>query len=152
MTVYLDTSSLVKLFIEEAGSDDVRALVAGATVASSVVAYPEARAAFARRRRERTLTPRAFAAAKRALDGDWSTYVSVEVTADVARQAGELAERYRLRGFDSVHLASFVVIASHAAHGDVAFSSFDTTLNRAADTWLRQAGRASVSRRRAPRS
>jgi len=152
MTVYLDTSSLVKLFIEEAGSDDVRALVDGATVATSVVAYPEARAAFARRRRERNLTLRAFAAAKRALDGDWSTYASVEVTADVARQAGELAERYALRGFDSVHLASFVAIASHAAHGGVAFSSFDTTLNRAADTWLRQARRASVSRRQAPRS
>ena len=131
MTVYLDTSSLVKLFIEEAGSDDVRALVAGATVASSVVAYPEARAAFARRRRERTLTPRAFAAAKHALDGDWSTYVSVEVTADVARQAGELAERYRLRGFDSIHLACFDALARESGREAVLFSSFDEAQNRA---------------------
>jgi predicted nucleic acid-binding protein len=151
MMVYLDTSSLVKVFIEEAGSDEVRALVEGATVATSVIAYPEARAAFARRRRERTLTPRAFAAAKRALDGDWPTYASLEVTADVARHAGELAERYALRGFDSMHLASFVAVASQAAEGDVAFSSFDSALNRAADTWLRQARRASVSPRR-PRS
>jgi len=150
MTVYLDTSSLVKVFIEEAGSDEVRALVEGATVATSVIAYAEARAAFARRRRERTLTPRAFAAAKRALDGDWPTYASLEVTADVARHAGELAERYALRGFDSVHLASFVAVARQAAEGDVAFSSFDSALNRAADTWLRQARRARVTRR--PRS
>ena len=132
MTVYLDTSSLVKLFIEEAGSDDVRALVDGATVATSVVAYPEARAAFARRRRERTLTTSAFAAAKRALDGDWSTYVTVEVTAEIARQAGELAERYRLRGFDSIHLASFDTLARASGGKATQFSSFDATLNRAA--------------------
>jgi predicted nucleic acid-binding protein len=132
MTVYLDTSSLVKLFIEEAGSDDVRALVEGATVATSIVAYPEARAAFARRRRERTLTAGALAAAKRALDGDLSTYVIVEVTADIARHAGELAERYRLRGFDSIHLASFDTLAREGGGEATQFSSFDTTLNRAA--------------------
>ena len=52
MTVYLDTSSLVKLFLEESGSDQVRALVADATaIATSVVAYAETRAALARRRR-----------------------------------------------------------------------------------------------------
>ena len=152
MTVYLDTSSLVKLFLEESGSDRVRALVADATaIATSVVAYAETRAALARRRRERILTPRAFTTAKRAFEGQWPRFVSIEVTADVARQAGDFAERYALRGFDSVHLASFVAIASQAADGDVAFSSFDNALNRAADTWLRQARRASVSRR-PPRS
>ena len=113
MTVYLDTSSLVKLFLEESGSDQVRALVADATaIATSVVAYAETRAVLARRRRERILTPRAFTTAKRSFEGQWPKFVSIEVTADVARQAGDLAERYALRGFDSVHLASFVAIAS----------------------------------------
>ncbi len=152
MTVYLDTSSLIKLFLEESGSVQVRALVAdAATVATSVVAYAETRAALARRRRERMLTPRDFATAKRAFEGQWPTFASIEVSADVARQAGDFAERYALRGFDSVHLASFVAVASQAPAGGVAFSSFDDALNRAADKWLRQAGRASVSGRR-PRS
>ena len=116
MTVYLDTSSLVKLFLEESGSDQVRALVADATaLATSVVAYAETRAALARRRRERILTPRAFSTAKRTFEGQWPKFVSIEVTADVARQAGDLAERHGLRGFDSVHLASFVSLADQAA-------------------------------------
>jgi predicted nucleic acid-binding protein len=152
MTVYLDTSSLVKLFLEESGSDQVRALAVDATViVTSVVAYAETRAALARRRRERLLTPRAFSTAKRAFEGQWPRFASIEVTADVARQAGDLAERFALRGFDSVHLASFVSIASQAPAGGVAFSSFDDALNRAAAAWLRQAKRASVSRR-PPRS
>ena len=48
MTLYLDTSSLVKLYVSETGSDAIRQLVAGATVvATSVVAYVETRAALA---------------------------------------------------------------------------------------------------------
>ena len=53
MTLYLDTSSLVKLFIDEPGSDLVGRMVGAATVVvTSTVAYPESRAAFARLRRE----------------------------------------------------------------------------------------------------
>ena len=57
MTLYVDTSSLIKLYVTEAGSDRVRQLVGKASVvATSVVAYPETRAALARLRREGTLT------------------------------------------------------------------------------------------------
>ena len=44
MILYLDTSSLVKLYLEEDGRQAVRSLVDLATVvATSVIAYPEAR-------------------------------------------------------------------------------------------------------------
>ena len=50
MTLYLDTSSLFKLYVEESGSDEVRMDLAQAkAVATSAVSYAEARAAFARR-------------------------------------------------------------------------------------------------------
>jgi uncharacterized protein len=49
VTVYLDTSSVVKLYVSEAGTDVVNQIVAGATiVATSVVAYAETRAALTR--------------------------------------------------------------------------------------------------------
>ena len=54
MILYLDTSSLVKLYVDEPGSEDVLRLVDQAElVTTSVVAYAEARAALARRRREK---------------------------------------------------------------------------------------------------
>jgi hypothetical protein len=59
----------VKLYVAEVGSADGRAHVGRATiVATSVIAFPEARAALASRRRERALRPAAFESAKRALE------------------------------------------------------------------------------------
>jgi predicted nucleic acid-binding protein len=141
LTVYLDTSSLVKLFLEEAGSDEVRGLAGGAVIATSVVAYPEARATFARKRREGLLTPAALIAARRALDRAWPSYAAVEVTLEIARHAGDLAERYRLRGFDSVHLACFEMLAQEQGFEAVQFSCFDDALNAAAASLRRSARR-----------
>lgn len=124
MTLYLDTSSLVKLYVVEPGSDAVRKLVDAATVVTtSSVAYTEARAALARRRRERALRPAAFASAKKAFEADWPKYFIVEVTSVLCRQAGEFAERYRLRAYDSVHLAAFAEVAREAGVRDTHFSN-----------------------------
>lgn len=132
MTLYLDTSSLVKLYVEEVGSEDVRGLVAQATVvATSVVAYPETRAALTRLRRDEHLTPAKFATAKRSFEAQWPAFLALEVTAPVSREAGEFAERYALRGFDALHLASFAEIARRAAPAETRFSSFDDRLNKA---------------------
>ena len=142
MTVYLDTSSLVKLYVAEPGSDVVRGLVTQASVvATSGIAYPETRAALARRRRERALTVAAFTRAKGAFEDDWTKYLAVEVSASVCREAGELAERYRLRGYDAVHLASYLEIARGAGVAATQFSSFDGRLSRAAETAVRAMAR-----------
>jgi uncharacterized protein len=142
VTLYLDTSSLIKLYIAESGSEEVRALVDRATVvATSAIAYPESRAALARRRRERALRPAAFTAAKRRLEDDWPNYLAIQVTAAICRDAGNLAEQYALRGYDAVHLASFLEVARHAGPFDTGFSSFDERLNGAARRAARMLGR-----------
>ena len=149
MTLYLDTSSLVKLYVTETGSDTVRRLVEGANVvATSVVAYAEARAAFARLRRDGGLVASAFASIKRDFEADWPTYLTLEVTHAVCREAGDLAERFRLRGFDGLHLASFADVYRRAARPDTRFSSFDIRLNEAAQ----KLSRALASRVRGVRS
>lgn len=151
MTLYLDTSSLVKLYVAESESDSVRQLVENADiVATAAIAYPEARAAFARRRRERGLRPRALAAAKRALDEDWPRYLAVDVTAALCRDAGDLAERYGLRGYDSVHLAAYLRVTRAAGNAKVRFSCFDRRLTTAARSAARTA--RAVSRRRTVRA
>ncbi len=133
MILYLDTSSLVKLYVEEPGSTDVRSLVDEAeVVAASVVAYPEARAALALRRRERSLTPQAYRRARSALDDDWPRLLTLEVSSPLARKAGELAERHRLRGFDALHLATYLAVAREFSGEEVRFSSADRALERAA--------------------
>lgn len=139
MTVYLDTSSLVKLYVEENGSDSVREIVSDAdVVCTSMVTYPETRAAFARLRRAGFLTTTQFASAKREFERQWPAYLTVDLTLDLAREAGDLAERYALRGFNAVHLASYVGVARQATAAETRFSSFDERLNKAAEDVARR--------------
>ena len=133
MILYLDTSSLVKLYFDEPDSAVVAAEVRKSrVVATSVVAYAETRATIARRRREHLLGPGAAAAAIRQFDADWTAFLTIEVTEALAKSAGRLADRLGLRGFDAIHLASFEELLSRVDDDDAQFSSADDRLVRAA--------------------
>jgi predicted nucleic acid-binding protein len=104
-SLYLDTSAWVKLYVAEAESLAVRKHVGrSAWVAISRVGYAEARAAFARRGREGHLRPAQLRRCVTRLDEDWKHMVVVELDASLSRAAGELAERYALRGFDAIQI------------------------------------------------
>ena len=138
MTLYLDTSSLVKLYVTETGSQMVRQLVAEASVvATSVVAYAETRAALARLRRDGALTAAKLTSVKRELEEQWPTYLTLDATDALCRAAGELAEQYGLRGFDSLHLATFGEVSRRAGTDEARFSSFDDRLNQSARKMMR---------------
>lgn len=134
MTLYIDTSSIVKLYVDEPAREDVRRLLTTATaVMTSEVAYPETRAALARRRRDRSLSGAEFATARREFEAEWRRFATIPASSALCREAGDLAERYQLRGFDSIHLASFAeTLRGLEGADDVEFSSFDDRLNRAA--------------------
>jgi predicted nucleic acid-binding protein len=129
--LYVDTSALVKVYVAEVGSPEVRGRIEQAeAVATALVTYAEARAAFARHQRERGLTLANLRRAVRALDRDWITYNVVGLSDSLVHSAGELAERHALRGYDAVQLAA--VLELRTAGGPVEFCAFDTRLNRAA--------------------
>ena len=111
MILYLDTSALVKLYVREAGSDLVRAVADNsAVITTSKVAYAEARAALARGNRDGALHEKDYHLAVNAFNRDWDRYLAVEVSDFLIRLAGDLAEKYRLRGFDAIHLASILTV------------------------------------------
>lgn len=133
MILYLDTSALVKLYVNEAGSTLVkRHLEAAETAATSVVAYAEARAAFARRLREGAVTAVRHRARLARLNQDWLHYALVELNPGLTRQAGDVAEVYGLRGFDSIHLASALWLKESTAL-PLLFASYDDRLSAAAN-------------------
>lgn len=73
MILYLDTSALVKLYVQEAHSDKVRAAAtSAAAINTHVIAYAEACATFARLGRERQ-DPHFFPEARRRLDLAWNS-------------------------------------------------------------------------------
>lgn len=132
MIVYLDTSALVKLYVmEEDGRELVRRVVEESErIATSTVAYAEARAGLARIQREGIFTAEELRRAVTDLDEDWPTYDRLNVSDPVSYLAGGLAERHALRGYDSVHLASAVRLSER--FGDLRFLAFDGRLNDAA--------------------
>jgi predicted nucleic acid-binding protein len=129
--LYLDTSALVKLYVEERGSSATRALVEAAGSAYTVlVSYVEARAAFARMRREGALSGPELRAIVRRLDEDWRFYGIVEVSDALVRRAGALAEKRALRAFDSIQLAAALEVRDGGA--PLEFVCFDDRLRAAA--------------------
>ena len=111
--VYFDSSALVKLVVEEAGSDLAAALWDGCDAPlSSRFAYPEVRAALAAAGRSHDLEDRDLAVAERAWEEFWAATRPVELTPAVERSAGALASRHGLGGADAVHLASALVVPS----------------------------------------
>ena len=131
MIVYLDTSSLVKLYVEESESSKVDDLVKSSEVtATSLVAYAEARAAFARRYREKAFSSDEYNRMKEVFNKDWSRYLILSVTEDMIRLAGDLTEKHALRGFDSIHLASALTLRQELS-SPIVFSCFDDNLQKA---------------------
>ena len=131
MLLYLDTSSLVKLFIEEKYSERVREWVDAVDVVLTCrVAYAEAAAAFSRRHREGGLKQADYRRVVQAFDGQWDSFGRLEFD---ERAAGKLAAKHALRGFDAIHLSAAKMLMSDALGTSVAFNSFDDRLNRAAE-------------------
>ena len=132
MILYLETSNLVKLYVREKDSDVVRESVTAAeVVATLVLAYAEARAAFARKFREKGISEEAHKGVKEALDRDWPSYFVLNAAAATARAAGDLAEKHGLRGFDALHLASAMELRA-AGVSDLRFSTADARLRASA--------------------
>lgn len=106
MIAYFDTSALVPLIVAESGSIAAGRLWDAASRAVSVrLAYPEARAALAQAFRARRLTRSQYRHAVRKLDHYFAQLDIVEIDAQLARSAGDIADALALRGYDAVHLA-----------------------------------------------
>lgn len=133
MILFCDTSALVKLYINEQHGDQMRGAVAEAdAVAACRIAWAEAVAALARRAREVRADRPVTDAAKAALAIDWPHYLVLEVTQALVERAGDYADTFALRAYDSVQLAAASETA-RISQSEVQFACYDARLNRAAE-------------------
>lgn len=129
MMLYLDTSALVKLFIEEADSGAVfEAVERSGAQATHLLSYAEACAAFARVERELG-RPGWFKQLRAGLDEAWPRINVINPDKGMIQRAATLAHRHALRGYDSVHLAAAEAVHRH---GPATFACFDRRLAEAA--------------------
>lgn len=131
MILYMDSSSVVKLFVLEKDSDDVRLWAASASsLVTSRVALVETASALARLGREKVLGSSAAVSLVEELLRQWAEFTAMDVN---EHRAVGLAVKHGLRGFDAIHLAAVLDLRDSALPGaEVRFSSFDRRLNAAA--------------------
>lgn len=133
MTVYFDSSTLVKLYLDEPDSEAVEARARAADIiATSSITYAEVCAAFARRRRDGHLSEQEHRRVLRQFDADWDAFLTIEVTDALVRAAGVLAGQHVLRGADAIQLASFERLLPGAEDDQIEFLCADERLSDAA--------------------
>lgn len=131
---FLDTSTVLKRYVQETGTAWVQALAAP-TVRHSLfvvrITLAETVAAITRRERGESITPQNAATAVADFQLDFARqYRVVEVSARLVAQAATLARRHALRGYDAVQLAAALEI--HATDSSLTLLSADAELNTAA--------------------
>src|SRR5262249_6055404 len=111
MAIYFfDSSALAMRYGIEPGTARVQTLMdptAGNGIYAARITLVELISAITRRQRAGDLTQSACAAALTDLRADFvSDYAVIEITVDLIAQAGAMAEKQALRGYDAVQLAA----------------------------------------------
>ncbi len=133
MILYLDTSALMKLVVDEPGSDLAReAYKRAEEAATSLITYAEARAVLARAGVVGLSSRNDLRRARDDLDDLWAEMTTLKVDPLLVARAGDAAERLVLKGLDAIHVASALVLRDDAGQA-VRFASWDKRQRQGAD-------------------
>ena len=130
MILFLDSSALVKQYVDESGSQAVRAWFDTHTIIVSPLTFAEVMCALARRWRENLLSEQEFNRLTDAFQQDWPTLLHVPVDDAVVSLVAWASRRWALKGADTLQLASAVSLVDPSI--DVGFASADVRLTKAA--------------------
>jgi predicted nucleic acid-binding protein len=110
MRVFFDTSALTKRYVEEAGSEQVRALCTeAAALGVSVLVLPELISTLCRLVREGRLSPEDYRSLKSAVQADLSDADLCDLSQEAFEQTLLCLESHSLRALDALHVGSALV-------------------------------------------
>ncbi|MGC2061688.1 MAG: type II toxin-antitoxin system VapC family toxin [Thermodesulfovibrionales bacterium] len=130
MILYLGTTSLIKLYVEDEQTPVVRQWAANAEViATCRVAYSEVIAALDKRHKKGDLSSAAYKRIYETFTTDWANIAVVDFN-DL--DSGQLIKKYGLNRLAAMHLSAALAIKTSGLEVTIAFSSTDVNLCRAA--------------------
>ena len=130
--IYLDTSALLKRYIQETGSDVLLANLPMFDISgSAILIYTEMAAALSKAVRQGWQTEKNAQAVWEIFQSDWPQLTIIGVDFPVIQRSGELAWKYGLRGYDAVHLAAALTWQDGMGE-QITFATFDKKLWEAA--------------------
>ncbi len=133
MISYFDSSSIVKWFIDEPFADMAKKIKnESEMIFTSIISYPEVMSACNRAGKEGRYSNSDMMHVKNEFMRIWPDFRWINMTESLVKQAGELIFIHDLRAFDTIHLASAILIKEESDGIDLFFSCFDRRLNRVA--------------------
>jgi predicted nucleic acid-binding protein len=108
--LYLDSSALVKRFVQEEGSEAVTSrFERGETIYTSVLSFAEVHAAIGRKYRDRELSINEKEKLVDEFQADWFFSLSIlELTTHTMIALPALCEQYFLKASDAIHLSAAI--------------------------------------------
>jgi predicted nucleic acid-binding protein len=124
VSLYIDTSALLKRYIDEEDSDACEQILIGDPV------WVSARHTWVEviRNLAKLLAGTERVRMKKTFGADWDRFHVVEIDKGTCRRAGELAESLQVRTLDALHLAA----AERAGGSSLTFLTYDTRQAHAA--------------------
>ena len=129
---YVDTSALIKRYVEELGRRQVLQLLRKNECVVSAVLPIEVRSTLRRRVSEGTLDEERTAAILRRFTADRAFWTLIEVSGEALTAAETLAATHPLRALDAIHVASAQLFAARIAPSEFIFVSADVQQTTAA--------------------
>ena len=132
MTLFLDTSAIAKLYVQEDGTITVQQAIEKhrGKVAVNSLTLPELTHAVTRNARDLGAPETTIRELHKQLLADWDMLERIPLLDHIAKEASMLARSKGLRGADAVQLATCTLL-SRERRG-VTFLAFDEALNEAA--------------------
>lgn len=129
MIAYVDTSALVKLTVDEAGSDEMRSFwKEGVPTAGSAIGYSELCCALAAVVRSGGLPADVVDEVLDLADEIWNRVLTIAADDVLARLAGAIGAQHGLGALDAIHLATALTVSE----AEPIVVSWDGGLRRAA--------------------
>ena len=104
---YVDTSAVVKRFVNERGTPWMQAFSVPPTIFfTASLTFVELMSTFNRRQRDGSIDSTVYADLMRDLTIQWATYTVIRLTNTILSKTRPLLERHPLRAADAIQLAS----------------------------------------------
>jgi len=132
MILYLDTSALAKRYLAESGTQDVLQWISQARLTcTSLITRAEMGAAITKAVRMAWMSVEQGQSVLQQFRSEWEMFGRLPIHESTVQRADELACRYGLRGFVSVHLAC-AILYCESLGAPVTFATYDRSLWQAA--------------------
>jgi hypothetical protein len=117
---YLDASAWVKRYYRETGIRWVQDLFTqnNRSIACASLGFIEIIATLARKRKAREINASVLKQKIQELEDDWKHFIQIQLTSEAVDMAKELEKKLALRGADTVHLASAMLLQRQLTEGD----------------------------------